>query len=106
MKTNELLHKFLEERDHTGRLIVKSLETGNVYFVEPIENERPKSFGDIDPATKKVTGQYGKKYRGAVKNEDSQITKENGFEDITTTKGSYMTEINRREQEYLNKINN
>lgn len=67
----------------TGRYYVKSFKTGKVYCIEPIDNtpER-KIWGDVDPATKKLTGTYGKKYRGSIKSEDSIITKENGFKNI------------------------
>ena len=36
----------------------------------------------MNPATKKVEGNYGTKYTGAIKPEDSIITKENGYDDI------------------------
>lgn len=96
--------QFLIETEHTGRFIIKSFVTGKVYYVEPIERGRPRSFGDIDPATKKVTGSYGMKYRGAVKESESLITKENGFDEITLVRGSYMTEIERREKEFINSL--
>ena len=76
-------------RTETGREIVTYFETGKSYFIEWIE---PRSYmtywGDIDPATKKVQGSYGKKSRGGIKADESMITKENGFDNIVEGKGS------------------
>ena len=72
--------KFLTNTDDTGRFIVTSQRTGKVYYVEPLMGRhKTPEWGDIDPATKKVTGSYGKKYKGAVENDESMITSENGF---------------------------
>lgn len=83
--------EFLKERDNTGRLIVHMLDgTGKSYCVELIEprtKDKNAKFGDIDPATKKITGSYGKKHKGAIKAEESMITKENGFEKIVEGPG-------------------
>jgi hypothetical protein len=78
-----VLGKFFFETDHSGRFMVVSQRTGVKYFVEPIapKNSGAK-FGDIDPATKKLTGSYGDKYRGAVEEHESLITAENGFKNI------------------------
>jgi hypothetical protein len=40
--------------------------------------------GDINPATKKVEGDYGEKYKGSVSEKESMITPENGFVLIET----------------------
>jgi len=88
-------------RDETGRFIVKSLKSGKVYFVEPIQHGRPPQWGDIDLAAKKMTGSYGAKYIGAVKEENSIITESNGFTAISLVKGSPFSEIERRDQAYL-----
>ncbi len=76
--------KFLINRDETGKEIVFYPETGKKYFVEYIEprNMANVSWGDVNPATKKVEGSYGDKYKGAIKAEESVITKENGFNEI------------------------
>ena len=66
--------RFLKDSDRTGRFIVKSLVTGKRYFVEPIGNSRPAEWGDLDPATKKMTGDYGDKYEGCVSEKESIIT--------------------------------
>lgn len=38
----------------------------------------------INPATKKVEGDYGEKYKGSVSEKESMITPENGFVLIET----------------------
>jgi len=80
----EFNKKFLTRRDETGRFIVKSLITGKTYYIEPIDNNNRSNWGDLDPVTKKMTGNYGSKYKGSIKPEESMITKENGFDKIYT----------------------
>lgn len=104
MKRHELMRLFLMETDKTGRFIVQSKVTGITYFVEPIDNGKPdKLWGDVDPATNKLTGDYGNKAIGAVKQKDSLITKDNGFVNILTFKGSPLGEIDRRDKMYESK---
>lgn len=80
MKGNsEITKRFLTDTDRTGRFIIKSIVTGKTYYVEPIGNEHPADWGDINPATKKIEGDYGQKYTGCVSEKDSLITPENGF---------------------------
>jgi hypothetical protein len=78
--------RFLTNTDETGRFIVKSQRTGKTYFVEPIDGQSKTDWtdwGSIDPATGKLMNKPGfRKYAGAVKPEDSMITKENGFSKI------------------------
>ena len=81
---NDFNNRFLTRRDETGRFIVKSLKTGKTYYIEPIDNNNRSNWGDLDPVTKKMTGNYGSKYKGSIKPEDSMITKENGFDKIYT----------------------
>lgn len=52
--------------------------------MEPIGTNHAADWGDLDPATKKVTGSYGQKYRGNIDEKDSIITEKNGFKNITT----------------------
>jgi len=78
----EFNKKFLTECDKTGRFIVKSLRTGRTYYVEPIDSNNRSDWGDLDPVTKKMTGNYGTKYKGSIKPEESLITEENGFTKI------------------------
>nr|WP_321221398.1 hypothetical protein [uncultured Psychroserpens sp.] len=101
MQRQELMKRFLTATDKTGRFIVSSKITGITYFVEPIDNGKPdKLWGDVDPATNKLTGNYGNKDIGAVKEKDSLITKKNGFVNILTFKGSPLGEIDRRDKIY------
>lgn len=97
----ELMTRFLHKSDNTGRFVVQSKITGITYFVEPIDKGKPNVlWGDVDPATKKLTGDYGNIRRGAVKPEDSMITKENGFKNIDVFMGSPLAEIDRRDKVY------
>jgi hypothetical protein len=99
--------EFLTNRDETGREMVFFPETGKQYFIEYIEPRVMKdvSWGDVDPATKKLTGSYGGKSNGAVKEADSMITKENGFEDIREGKGSPYWTIQQMHNEYKRNLN-
>lgn len=94
--------RFLKDVDKTGRFIVKSLVTGKTYFVEPIGTPRAEDWGDLDPATKKMTGSYGEKYEGCVSEEESLITEENGFEKIELlgVGVSPMSAIEARDRDY------
>ena len=83
--------EFLTNRDVTGREIIFYPETGKSYSVEYLGGR--SDWGDIDPATKKVQGSYGSKSRGGIKEEDSMITKDNGFEEIIVGKGSPYAQI-------------
>nr|DAN43768.1 MAG TPA: hypothetical protein [Caudoviricetes sp.] len=97
------LKRFLTNTDETGRFIVKSLVTGKMYFVEPIgTGHEGGGWGDKDPVTKKMTGDYGQKYTGCVSEKDSLITEENGFEKIEWTEPgvSPMSVIEIRDKEY------
>lgn len=90
--------KFLTRRDETGRFIVKSLKTGKTYYIEPIDNNNRSNWGDLAPVTKKMTGNYGTKYKGSIKPEESMITKENGFDKI------YMLEPGESPLSYIEKL--
>jgi len=80
--TQEFKQKFLKDTDHTGRQIVVSLRTGKRYGVEAIDGKEKIKWGDLNPATGKVEGQYGAKYKGSIKASESLITEENGFKNI------------------------
>ena len=80
------MKNFLHNSEHTGRHIITDLKTGRKFYVEPIGYTKT-DWGDIDPATKKVTGSYGK-YQGSISKEESLITEENGFTNIHEFKGS------------------
>lgn len=97
----DVLQRFLYRTEDSGRFLVTSKHTGVTYFVEPIDSGKPTIlWGDMDPATNKLTGDYGNKRRGAVLPEDSLITTENGFQNISTFKGSPLGEIDRRDRLY------
>lgn len=83
--TPEFKKKFLKNRDHTGRYLIVSFRTGKTYAVEPIGDPHVK-WGDLNPATGKIEGKYGSKYRGSIDKEESLIAEENGFKNITTLK--------------------
>lgn len=104
----DLDKRFLTNTDETGRFIVKSLVTGKKYYVEPIGNLLIG--GDINPATKKVEGDYGQKYTGCVSEKESLITPENGFKLIETLEAgmSPLSVVYQRDLEYeklMNKSN-
>lgn len=101
----EILQRFLQNTDHTGRFIVESKVTGITYYVEPIHKGKPdKLWGDVDPASKKLTGDYGNTRRGAIKASESLITEENGFVNIITYTGSPLAEIDRRDKIYEGRL--
>ena len=81
---NDIRKKFLTRTDETGRFIVKSKRTGKEYYVEPLDNGLRSEWGDLNPATKKLEGEYGTKYKGSISEKESLITKENGFNNIIT----------------------
>ncbi len=100
--TKEFLRRFLVDSDKTGRFVVKSKQTGRVYYVEALHNGGPSMWGDRDPVTQKMTGDYGQKYPGAIHEKDSLITQENGFDEISYVhQGSPFAEIDRRDEEYM-----
>ena len=73
---------------------------GVKFKVEVIEpRNRTKEWGDVDPATGKVTGSYGESI--GIQAEDSKITEANGYTNIVTLpKGcSPMAYIAMREKQ-------
>ena len=86
---NDAIKNFLVDSDKTGRFIVTSLKTGRKYYVEPLDNGLRTEWGDLNPATKKLEGDYGDKYKGSIKESESLITEENGFENIVTLEPGY-----------------
>ena len=44
--------------------MVHSFVTGIKYYVEVIGNDHSEVWGNIDPATKKMSTEYGTKYKG------------------------------------------
>ena len=68
---------------------------GRVFCVEPIDNVvgKQKLWGDIDPASKTLNGNYGNKYPGSIHESDSIITKENGFKNIGFTQPGVSPDV-------------
>ena len=94
--------RFLTNTDETGRFIVKSITTGRSYYVEPIGSGHSSGWGDMDPATKKLTGDYGNKYAGCIDEKDSLITRQNGFSNIEILEAgvSPLSVIYERDKKY------
>jgi hypothetical protein len=78
----------------TGRYYITDTKTGRKFCVEPIGNPRT-DWGDINPATKKVEGSYGSKYKGSIEEKDSIIKEEKGFKNIGYAKNP---------MDYINKL--
>lgn len=105
----DVVKKFLMNRDETGRFIVKSIKTNKTYFVETIDGEERTAWGDFDPATKKFnTSAYGSKYKGSIKSEETMITEENGFTNIHTlgVGESPLSYIDKLDENYYQKMLN
>lgn len=83
----------------TGRYYVKV--NGRTFCVEPIDNtlgNGREQWGDLNPSTGKIEGNYGDKNLGAIHEDDSIITEENGFKNIVDLKpgqspDSYINEL-------------
>lgn len=102
----DIRNRFLINNDDTGRFLVTSPKTGKTYFIEAIDSDELTKWGDYDPATKKFqTENYGQKYKGSIKPEESMITEENGFTNIHTlgVGVSPLDYINRIDNEYYEK---
>jgi hypothetical protein len=84
----------------TGRFFVKDHKSGRVFCVEPINENPHNNWGDVNPVTNKVEGDYGKKHVGSVKRNESIITPENGFKNIIEL------EIGKNPLDYINKVLN
>lgn len=78
-------------------------------FFRPVKDYSPGAdWGDINPATKKVEGDYGQKYTGCVSEKESLITPENGFKLIETLEAGMSPLSYQRDLEYeklMNKSN-
>ena len=89
-----VINEFLTNRDETGREIVTFPETNKKYYVEYIEPRGWRaSWGDLNPATKKIEGQYGAKFKGSINENESVIKEENGFKNIIEGSGSPYDKI-------------
>jgi len=103
--TPEFRKRFLTETEHTGRCLVTSFRTGKTYAIEPLDGHKVK-WGDLNPATGKLEGSYGEKYKGSVPEKDSLITTENGFKNIIKLEAGQSPEsyINKIDDEYPDKV--
>ena len=66
---------------NTGRFYIKKGD--RLFCVEPIDNSKgmgKRKWGNLNPATGNIEGNYGNK--GSITEEESIITKENGFKNI------------------------
>lgn len=122
-KLNDLLSQFLSLRnevseiaDKTADAVFDSVESGDITKEEALtiltDNKLlpVANWGDINPATKKVEGDYGQKYTGCVSEKESLITPENGFRLIETLEAgmSPLSVVYQRDLEYeklMNKSN-
>ena len=64
--------------EKNGRYYVTDLESGRKFCVEPIGDSHVV-WGDINPATKEIEGNYGEKYRGSIDEKDSIIISIYGY---------------------------
>lgn len=69
----------------TGRFFIYDEKSGRKFCIEPIGNVRT-NWGDVNPSTKKIEGDYGNKYKGSIEESESIINKENGFKNIIDLK--------------------
>ncbi len=100
----DIVKRFLTNTDETGRFLMKSRLTGITYFVEPIYNGKTPTWGDLNPTTGQIEGNYGSKYTGAVTKKESLITEENGFQNIGFFKGSPFGAIEVRDKEHQRRL--
>jgi hypothetical protein len=71
------------------------------YINGALAEPNAKSYLDnINPATGKVEGSYGDKFKGTIKADESVITKENGFDEIVEGKGSPYHTINQMHEKW------
>ena len=107
MKQMRLTHKdFLINSEDTGRFLITSKASGKTYFIEP-QGDAHIEWGSVDVTTGNMNTKKGwKKNKGSTEREDSLITTENGFKNITTLgKGeSPLAYIERIDKEFLENL--
>jgi hypothetical protein len=84
---------------NSGRYYITDPKTGRKFCVEPIGDPHT-IWGDINPATKEIEGDYGDKYRGSIDENESIITEENGYKNIVDLKPGESPDS------YINKLLN
>lgn len=81
---NNISKRFLTNTDETGRFLIKSLKTNKTYYIEPIGDKRSADWGSYNPSTGDIEHKKGyDKYSGCINENESLITEENGFTNIT-----------------------
>lgn len=95
------MKNFLLNRDETGREIVYYPETGKRYYVEYIGNGRMADWGSYNPSTGNIENKKGAgKHSGSVTEQESLITKQNGFKNIVVGEGSPYYTIEKMHNAY------
>ena len=92
---------------NTGRYYVIDEKTSRKFCVEPLLGGDKQKWGDLNPTTKKIEGQYGEKYVGAINIEDSIINDKN-FQNIVelmpgVSPDSYIEQLLKNETKETNK---
>lgn len=98
-----MIKRFFENRDETGRFLVKSYVTGITYVVEPIGDGRGGDWGSYNPSTGNIENKKGfDKYTGSVQLSESIVTEANGFKNVELLEPgtSPLGEITMRDLEY------
>jgi len=100
--TQQVLKNFLVDSEDTGRHIVKSIRTGREYYVEPIGDGRMADWGSYNPSTGNIEHKKGAgKCAGSVREIESIVTKENGFDEVHfVDSGSPYEQINKLDEKY------
>lgn len=99
----EIMDRFFQNVDETGRFVVTSYITGKKYFVEVIGDGRMADWGSYNPASGNIEYKKGMgKHSGSITAKESLITEDNGFKNIwlMPAAGSPFPEIERRDKEY------
>ena len=87
----------------SGRYYIIDQKTGRKFCVEPLLEGEKIKWGDLNPATQEIEGQYGKKHIGAIDRKDTIITEENGFKNIIelepgVSPNSYIEELLKKNE--------
>lgn len=88
-------------RDDTGREIVTYPQTGKVYYVEYFGDGRMADWGSYNPSTGNIENKKGAgKHSGTITENESMITKENGFDNIKYGLGSPYATIHEMHEKW------
>jgi len=67
----------------SGRYYVIDLLTNRSFCVEPIDDKNRSKWGDVNPSTGEIEGNYGQKHKGCIQEKESIIQEKNGFKNIS-----------------------